>query len=340
MNFKRKLPIPKEVKERFPLSPELREIKMKRDKEITSIIEGSSDKFLIIIGPCSADRTEPVMDYLSKLALLQEEVKEKIILIPRLYTSKPRSSGKGYMGFLHQQDPTYEPDIYKGITQVREFHLKAISETGLTCADELLYTDNHRYLSDLLSYVTIGARSVLDQQHRLTASGLKIPVGMKNPIGGGNEQLLKSIESAQLSHEFLYRGWEVESTGNPLSHAILRGWTDEKGIRHPNYDKKNLTDFVNDYLEKNLSNPTIIVDVNHDNSGKDYNKEPLIAEDVMKSRREDSLLKKYVKGLMIESYLKDGCQSDNETEYGLSITDPCLGWEKSRKLIYEIAENL
>lgn len=340
MNFKRKLPIPKEVKEMYPLTREMEAVKSRRDAEISGIVTGKSDKFLLIVGPCSADREEPVMEYLSRLARVQEEVSGSIVIVPRLYTSKPRSSGTGYMGFLHQQDPSDAPDIYNGITQVREFHLRALSETGFTCADELLYPDNHRYLSDLLSYVAVGARSVLDQQHRLTASGLNIPVGMKNPIGGGDELLLDSIGSAQMPHEFLYRGWEVESRGNPLTHAILRGWKDENGVRHQNCGRDELLRFNELYLNKGLSNPCTIVDVNHDNSGKDWTLEPSISMDVLESRRREPVLAKFVRGLMIESYLKDGCQDESGTEYGMSVTDPCIGWEKTEKLIYEIAEKL
>lgn len=340
MDFKRKLPIPKEVKEMYPLTPELRSIKAKRDAETAAVIKGESDKFILIIGPCSADREDSVMDYLSRLAKVQEDVADRILMIPRLYTSKPRSSGTGYMGFLHQPDPSTPPDIFRGITSVREFHLKALSETGFTCADELLYTDNHRYFSDLLSYVAVGARSSLDQQHRLTASGLNIPVGMKNPVVGNYDMLLDSISSAQLPHSFLYRGWEVESRGNPLCHAILRGYRDEAGERHPNYRKEDLVRFIGIYEEKGLKNPMIIVDTNHDNSGKDYSLQPEIAMDVLESRSGDRSIYKHVKGLMIESYIEDGCQDETGTVYGKSITDPCLGWEKTEKLIYRIAEKL
>lgn len=340
MNFIRKLPIPLEVKEQFPLTTELAGIKAERDKEIRDIITSESDKFLLIIGPCSADREDSVMEYLQKLRRVSEDVSEKIFILPRLYTSKPRSAGDGYMGFVHQPDPSAKPDIFKGIVAVREFHMRALKETGFSCADEMLYPENHRYLSDLLSYVAVGARSVEDQQHRLTASGLMIPVGMKNPTGGNINSMMNAIASAQKPHTFIYRGWEVESEGNPLSHAILRGYVDENGNYRKNCRYEDLEKLFETYSESGLLNPAAIVDVSHANSGKQYLEQIPTALDVLESRRKNSDIKHLVKGLMIESYLEDGAQNPGGEIYGMSITDPCLGFEKSEKLIYEIAERL
>lgn len=340
MNFVRKLPIPKELKEQYPLSAELEKIKYQRDREISDILMGINSRFLLIIGPCSADREDSVMDYLCRLKLVQEEVSDKILIIPRLYTSKPRSQGKGYMGFLHQPNPSEAPDILKGISQVREFHLRALSETGFSCAEELLYPENHRYLSDLISYVAVGARSVENQEHRLVASGLKIPAGMKNPVGGNLDSLINSISSAKLPHKFLYRGWEVESAGNPLAHAILRGYKDKDGVPHPNYDEKSVLNLLEKYEAAGLSFPTCIIDTNHDNSGKQYEKQPDIALETVDLRNREPAVKKFVKGLMVESYLTDGCQEIDGNIYGQSITDPCIGWDKTEKLIYSLAEKL
>ena len=340
MNFIRKLPIPLEVKQQFPLTPELAEIKAKRDSELRDIFTSKSDKFLLIIGPCSADNEEAVMDYLQRLRKIQEQVSEKIFILPRLYTSKPRSTGEGYMGFVHQPDPNAKPDIFKGIVAVREFHTRALKETGFSCADEMLYPENHRYLSDLLSYVAVGARSVEDQQHRLTASGLLIPVGMKNPTGGNLYSMMNAIASAQKPHTFIYRGWEVESEGNPLSHAILRGYIDENGNYRKNCGYSDLEKLFELYSEASLRNPAAIVDVSHANSAKQYLEQIPNALDVLESRRRNSDIKHLVKGLMIESYIEDGAQDPGGGTYGMSITDPCLGFEKSEKLIYEIAEKL
>ncbi len=340
MNFIRKLPIPLEVKEQFPLTPELAEIKAERDKELRDIITSKSDKFLLIIGPCSADREDSVMEYLQKLHKVSEAVSEKIFILPRLYTSKPRSTGDGYMGFVHQPDPNAKPDIFKGIVAVREFHMRALKETGFSCADEMLYPENHRYLSDLLSYVAVGARSVEDQQHRLTASGLMIPVGMKNPTGGNLASMMNAVAAAQKPHTFIYRGWEVESEGNPLAHTILRGYIDENGNYRKNCRYENLEKLFEIYSESALQNPAAIVDVSHANSGKQYLEQIPTALDVLESRNKNGDIKRLVKGLMIESYLEDGAQNPGGGIYGMSITDPCLGFEKSEKLIYEIAEKL
>lgn len=340
MNFIRKLPIPLELKTEMPLDGASEAVKKERDAEIARIFTGQSDKFLLIIGPCSAEREEPVMEYLRRLKKLGEKVEDKIFIIPRLYTSKPRSSGGGYMGFLHQPDPTEAPDIFKGIAAVRHLHLRAIKETGFSCADELLYPENHRYFSDLISYAAVGARSVEDQQHRLTASGLNIPVGMKNPTGGDLLAMFNAVKAAQLPHGFIYRGWEVESTGNSLAHCILRGYVDKNGGFCSNCNYDDLARVAEMYAERELKNPAVIVDTNHANSGKNFLLQPKIALDVMESRLKNPEIKKLVKGLMIESYLLDGSQDENGTAFGCSITDPCLGFEKTEQLVLQIAEKL
>ncbi|MEE1228527.1 MAG: 3-deoxy-7-phosphoheptulonate synthase [Lachnospiraceae bacterium] len=340
MNFHRKMPIPKDLKEQFPADARIVEIKKERDEEIEKIFKGESDRFLLIIGPCSADREDAVLDYVSRLAKVQEKVEDKIWIIPRIYTNKPRTTGAGYKGLVHQPDPEKKPDMLQGLIAVRELHQKAILESGLTCADEMLYPENHRYLSDLLSYVAVGARSVEDQQHRLTASGVGIPVGMKNPTGGDLGVMMNAIVAAQSKHTFLYRGWEVESQGNPLAHAILRGYVDVLGKRHPNYHYEDLIALFNLYQEKGLENPAVIVDTNHSNSGKKYLEQIRIANEVLHSCRHSKDIKSIVKGLMIESYIEDGRQEIGEGCYGKSITDPCLGWDKTEQLIYQIADQL
>ena len=341
MDFIRKLPIPRDIKEQFPLSEELKLIKRRRDEEIAEVFMGESDKFILIIGPCSADREDAVLDYTARLAELQEKVKDKIIIIPRIYTNKPRTTGEGYKGMVHQPDPNKKEDMLEGLIAIRQLHTKAIAQTGLTCADEMLYPENHRYLSDLLSYVAVGARSVEDQLHRLTASGLDIPVGMKNPTGGDLSVMLNSIIAAQSSHTFLYRGWECHSSGNPLSHAILRGYVNKHGASLPNYHYEDLTLLYELYSERGLENMAVIVDVNHANSGKQYLEQIRISKEVLNSRNHSNDIKSMVKGLMIESYIEDGNQkiSDN-CVYGKSITDPCLGWEKSERLVLDIADML
>ena len=338
--FKRKLPIPKEIKEQYPVTPEMAAVKAKRDEKIKKVFTGESDKFLLIIGPCSADYESSVMDYVTRLAKVQEQVKDKLILIPRIYTNKPRTTGEGYKGMLHQPDPLTDSDMLKGVTKIRKLHMRVLSETGLTSADEMLYPDNHRYLSDLLSYVAVGARSVENQQHRLTASGIDVPVGMKNPTGGDISVMLNSVKAAQCSHTFIYRGWEVESNGNPLAHAILRGWTNSQGQNISNYHYEDIVALIDAYNKKGLENPAVIIDTNHANSGKQYLEQIRISNDVIHSIHQNNDIKKIVKGLMIESYIEDGNQKVTDTVYGKSITDPCLGWEKSEKLILEIADIL
>ena len=337
MSFKRKLPIPMEVKEQYPITPDLRAIKTKRDKEIKEIFEGKDDRFILIIGPCSADKDDSVMDYISRLREVQEKVSDKIFIIPRIYTNKPRTTGAGYKGMLHQPDPTKEEDMLKGVVAIRNLHIRAIKETGFTCADEMLYPENHRYLSDLLAYVAIGARSVENQKLRLTASGLDIPVGMKNPTAGDISVMMNSITAAQNSHTFIYRGWEVQSWGNPLAHAILRGYVNKHGQSMPNYHYEDLIHLAETYEKSGLSNPAVIIDTNHANSGKKWMEQPRIAKEVLHSCRHSDDVKKIVKGLMIESYIEDGAQKAEEGIYGKSITDPCLGWEKTERLIYDLA---
>ena len=341
MIFKRKLPIPQEVKEMLPLSDELAAIKARNDDEIRKIFTGESKKFLLVIGPCSADKEEPVIDYIHRLRKVQDQVKDKIFIIPRIYTNKPRTTGEGYKGMLHQPDPNEKPDLLKGLLSIRKLHMRALAETGFACADEMLYPENHRYLSDILGYVAVGARSVENQQHRLTASGLDIPVGMKNPTSGDITVMMNSIKAAQSSHVFLYRGWEVKSSGNPYAHAILRGYVDKHGIAHPNYHYEDLYRICETYNASGLANPAVIVDTNHSNSGKKYIEQIRIAKEVLHSRRHSKDIEKMVKGLMIESYIEDGAQKIGDCEiYGKSITDPCLGWEKTEKLIFDMAEIL
>ena len=340
MNFHRKLPIPQEVKKEFPLTERMEQVKAKRDESICDVFEGKSDKFILVIGPCSAERSEPVLEYISRLRKIEDQVSDKIIIIPRIYTNKPRTTGQGYKGMLHQPDPEAKSDMYKGIVSIRELHMAALRDYDFSCADEMLYPENHRYLSDLLSYVAVGARSVENQQHRLTASGLDVPVGMKNPTGGDLGVMMNSIVAAQSSHTFLYRGWEVTSDGNPYAHAILRGYVDYTGRSVSNYHYEDLLRVQEFYNKSNLVNPSIIVDTNHNNSGKQYLEQVRIAKDIVHSRNQNADIKKLVKGLMIESYIEDGAQSPDEHVFGKSITDPCLGWEKTEQLILDIAEKL
>ena len=340
MNFQRKIPIPQEVKKEYALTEKMTKVKAERDEQIRKIFEGTSNKFILIIGPCSADHSEPVLDYISRLRKVEEQVSDKIIIIPRIYTNKPRTTGQGYKGMLHQPDPDAKPDMYKGIVAIRELHLAALRDYDFSCADEMLYPENHRYLSDLLSYVAIGARSVENQQHRLTASGLAIPAGMKNPTGGDLGVMMNAITAAQSSHTFLYRGWEVTSEGNPLAHAILRGYIDYTGKSVSNYHYEDLLQVNEMYAKSGLTNPSVIVDTNHNNSGKKYLEQIRIAKDIVHSRNQNEDIKKLVKGLMIESYIEDGAQGIGEHIYGKSITDPCLGWEKTEQLIFDIADKL
>ena len=338
MEFKCKLPIPKVIKEQFPVSKQSAQRKAERDEELKAVVVGKDRKLVLIIGPCSADNEKSVLDYISRLVPVQERVKDKIFIVPRIYTNKPRTTGDGYKGMLHQPDPNGESDLIGGILAIRSLHMKAINETGLTCADEMLYPANYRYLSDVLSYTAIGARSVENQEHRLTSSGLDIPVGMKNPTSGDLSVMMNSITAAQHAHEFIYRGWEVQSKGNPLTHAILRGYVNKHGQSLPNYHYEDLSRLCEFYAERDLKNPAVIVDTNHANSGKKYTEQPRIAKEILHSCRHSSDVDKIVKGLMIESYIENGCQKVGGGVYGKSITDPCIGWAETEKLIYELAE--
>ncbi len=340
MNFIRKLPIPQEIKAQFPLKPEWEAVRDQKIQELRDIFSGRSRKFVLVIGPCSADNREAVMVYLEKLARAQEETRDKLLIIPRVYTNKPRTTGEGYKGMLHQPDPSSRPDMLGGIIAIRQLHRSALSDYGFTCADEMLYPENHRYLSDLLAYIAVGARSVENQQHRLTASGLDVPVGMKNPTSGDMHVLMNSIYAAQGAHTFLYRGWEVHSDGNPFAHAIMRGYVDYTGRCVSNYHYEDLLKLHEMYGETNLHNPACVVDTNHANSGKNYLEQIRIAKDVIYSCNHNDDIRGMVKGLMIESYLEDGCQPVGGNTFGKSITDPCLGWEKSHELILKIADTI
>ena len=338
--FKRKLPIPMEVKEMYPMTLEMQHAVEERNLEIKKVLSGESDKFLLIIGPCSADYEESVIDYVSRLCPVQEKVKDKIIIIPRIYTNKPRTTGAGYKGMLHQPDPLHDEDMLAGITKIRKIHMRALRETGFSCADEMLYPENYRYLSDLLAYVAVGARSVENQQHRLTASALDIPVGMKNPTSGDLSIMMNSITAAQQGHTFIYRGWEVQSKGNPYAHAILRGGMNAQGENLANYHYEDIMRVYEWYQKKDLKNMAVVIDTNHANSNKKYLEQIRISKDVMHSRRVNKDIRQLVKGLMIESYIVDGAQKADMGVYGQSITDPCLGWEKTEKLIYDLAEEM
>ena len=337
--FIRKLPTPDEIREQYPVSPELQALKKQRDAEIADVFTGKSNKFLVVIGPCSADNEDAVCEYVNRLARVNDKVKDKLILIPRIYTNKPRTTGDGYKGIVHQPDPEKAPDMLAGLIAIRKMHIHAIQESAFTCADEMLYPENYRYLSDILSYVAVGARSVEDQQHRLTVSGMDVPAGMKNPTSGDYSVMLNSVVAAQGSHRFIYRSWEVETTGNPLAHTILRGAVNKHGEAIPNYHYEDLRLLWEKYQEKNLQNPAVIVDTNHSNSNKRYEQQVRIAKEVLHSRMVDPELHKLVKGFMIESYIEPGNQKIGGNHiYGKSITDPCLGWEESEKLLYTIAE--
>ena len=340
MTFQRKLPVPRDVKEEFPLSEKMVQVKAERDEQIKAVFDGSSDKFILIIGPCSADHREPVLEYISRLRKVADQVSDKIIMIPRIYTNKPRTTGQGYKGMLHQPDPDEKPDMYKGLLAIRDLHMEALRDYDFSCADEMLYPENYRYLSDLLSYVAVGARSVENQQHRLTASGIEVPVGMKNPTAGDMAVMMNSITAAQSSHTFLYRGWEVLTAGNPYAHAILRGYLDYAGRSVSNYHYEDLLRVSELYAKSALANPSVIVDTNHNNSGKKYLEQIRIAKDIVHSRNQNADIKRLVRGLMIESYLEDGAQGVHEHVFGKSITDPCLGWEKTEQLIFDLAEKL
>lgn len=336
--FVKKLPTPEDIRAEFPLPQELVKIKEERDAEIADVITGKSNKFLVIIGPCSADNEDSVCDYINRLSKVNEKVKDKLILIPRIYTNKPRTTGEGYKGIVHQPDPEKKPDFLAGLIAMRKMHIRAIQESGLTSADEMLYPENWRYLSDILSYVAIGARSVEDQQHRLTVSGFDVPAGMKNPTSGDLAVMLNSVYAAQHPHSFIYRGWEVNTTGNELTHTVLRGATNKHGNSIPNYHYEDLNLLLEMYGNMDLKNPACVIDANHSNSGKQFEQQIRIVKEVMHSRKLNKEIHGLVKGVMVESYIVEGCQKVGGGVYGKSITDPCLGWEDSEKLIYDIAE--
>ena len=340
LEFKRKLPTLQEIKAMYPLDDALAAHKKDTDATLKNIFSGKDNRLLLVIGPCSADREDAVLDYISRLRRVQEKVADKIVIVPRIYTNKPRTTGDGYKGMLHQPDTNADENMLKGLIAIRKLHIKALNETGFSCADEMLYPENHLYLSDVLSYVAVGARSVENQQHRLTASGLDVPVGLKNPTGGDLSIMMNAITAGHHSHTFIYRGWEVESLGNPLSHAILRGFQTTDGQNVSNYHYEDLVKLNELYQKSGLENPAVIVDTNHSNSGKKFREQPRIALDVIHSMRENSDIRKICKGLMIESYIEDGAQKTDGGVYGQSITDPCLGWEKTEKLILEIADKL
>ncbi|MCI8518340.1 MAG: 3-deoxy-7-phosphoheptulonate synthase [Hungatella sp.] len=340
LEFMNMLPSPAEIREQFPLPSGLAALKEQRDQEIRQVLTGKSDKFLVIIGPCSADNEEAMLDYARRLVPVQEKVKDRLILIPRVYTNKPRTTGEGYKGLLHQPDPEKKPNMYEGLIAIRRMHMHVVEETGLTTADEMLYPENLRYLDDLMSYIAVGARSVENQQHRLVASGCDVPVGMKNPTSGDLSVMLNSVVAAQGSHEFIFRGFEVKTPGNPLTHTILRGAVNKHGQNLPNYHYEDLILLHQLYHERDLKNPACIVDANHSNSGKQYSEQIRIVKEVLHSRRHSSEIRDMVKGVMIESYLEPGSQKIGEHCYGKSITDPCLGWEDSQRLIFEIAQGV
>jgi 3-deoxy-7-phosphoheptulonate synthase len=334
----REIPHPKEILESIPLSPDLLAIKKKKDQDIKAVFTGQADKLVVIIGPCSAHDEEAVCDYISRLAKLQAEVRDRIVIIPRIYTNKPRTLGTGYKGMAHQPNLQEEPNMVEGINAIRKMHIRALKESHLPAADEMLYPGNYPYLEDILSYVAVGARSVENQGHRLTCSGLDIPAGMKNPTSGDNEVTLNSIHAAQAPHTFSYNRWEVKTPGNPLAHAVLRGAVDYHGLAVPNYHYEDLIMFAEAYKKRGLANPSIIVDTNHANSNKKYAEQPRIAKEVMRSRQHSALLRDMVKGFMIESFIEEGAQKVTDNVYGKSITDPCLGWNDSEKLVRDLAE--
>ena len=338
VEFEKKLTIPMEVKKMFPLSDEMREIIEDRRTQIKRIISGEDKRLLVIIGPCSADNEDSVLDYIGRLRELQENVKRKILIVPRVFTNKPRTTGDGYKGLLHQPDPSEKPDLFKGIIATRDIHMRVVRETGFATADEMLYPENYRYLDDILGYVTVGARSVENQQHRLVASGLEVPCGMKNPTGGDLSVMMNAIHAAQHKHSFLYRGWAVHSYGNPYAHAVLRGFTNSKGRSVPNYHYEDVMNVIELYAGSGLENPGVIIDTNHANSGKNPFEQPRIIREVMDYRKNNQDLTSFIKGFLIESYIEDGAQKIGEGIYGKSITDACLGWEKSKNMIMELSE--
>ena len=339
MKINAELPLPADLKAEYPLSADILELKAVRDREIRDIFTGKSDKFVVLVGPCSADNEDAVCEYVTRLSKVNEKVSDRLMIIPRIYTNKPRTTGEGYKGMLHQPEPDQAPDLLAGIIAIRKMHTRAIKESGLTGADEMLYPENRSYLDDILSYEAVGARSVENQQHRLTASGMDIPVGMKNPTSGDFSVMLNSVVAAQSSHNFIYRGMDVTTDGNDLAHVILRGGVDKYGTSIPNYHYEDLVRLLAMYQERDLKNPAVVIDANHSNSNKQFKEQIRIVSEVMHSRNYNPELKKLVKGVMIESYLEEGCQKIDENRmYGKSITDPCLGWEDTEKLIYKIAE--
>ena len=340
MDFIGKLPIPQEIKAQYPVPPEASAVKARRDAEIKNIFTGKDDRLLLVIGPCSADNEVSVLDYISRLRSVQDKVSDKILIVPRIYTNKPRTTGAGYKGMLHYPDPGDKPNLIKGVIAIRRLHMKALTEYGFSCADEMLYPENHRYLNDLLSYVAVGARSVENQQHRLTASGIDIPVGMKNPTSGDLSVMMNAIKASRGKHTFCYRGWEVKSHGNPYSHAILRGYVNRFGQSLPNYHYEDLLSLAEAFEKEGLENPAVIVDTNHSNSGKKYLEQVRIANEVLHSCRCSGDVRRIVKGFMVESYIEDGARSLDEPGYGKSITDPCLGWEKTERFICETADRI
>lgn len=338
MEFRRKLPTPQTIKDMYPVSEALARQKEENDRQIRAVITGEDDRLMLLIGPCSADREDAVLEYAGRLRALQQRVQEKILIVPRIYSNKPRTTGDGYKGMLHQPDPNAQPDMLKGLIAIRRMHIRVLEQTGFSGADELLYPENYYYLSDILSYVAIGARSVEDQQHRLIASGLDVPVGMKNPTSGDLSVMMNSILAAQHAHTFLFSQWEVHSKGNPLAHAILRGSVNKYGRSLPNYHYEDLSQLCDPYGKSDLKNPAVIIDTNHSNSGKKWEQQARIAKEVLHSTRHSEDIRRMVKGLMIESYLLDGNQKPEGGVYGLSITDACIGWEKTEQLVLELAD--
>ena len=340
MSFERvkKLPTPEEIREKFPLPDKLALLKSERDKQISDVLTGKSDKFLVVIGPCSADNEDAVIDYVSRLAKVNDIVGEKLLIIPRIYTSKPRTKGVGYKGLISQPDPSGKVDHCLGVAAMRRLQLRAIRESGLTAADEMLYPENLEYVSDIISYVAVGARSVASQEHRMTASGCSIPTGMKNPTSGSLNVMLNAVYTAQQEQSFIYRGYEVKTSGNKLAHCVLRGGCTDQGQSIPNYQYDKLRLLISLYEQRDIINPAAIVDANHNNSNKQFKQQISIVKDVLNSRNTDSDIKNLVKGVMIESYIEEGSQKIGEGIYGKSITDPCLGWDDTERLLLEMAE--
>lgn len=338
--FNRKLPMPKEIKENYPVPEKVAQKKIENDENLKKIFTGESDKFLVIIGPCSADNPKAVKDYVERLARVQEEIKDKVFILPRIYTNKPRTTGKGYKGLLHQPDPEKESDLLSGLLSIRSLFLEIMEDTGFPISDEMLYPENARYFTDCLSYVAVGARSVENQQHRLVASGMDMPVGMKNPTSGDLSIMLNSIEAAQSSHNFIYRGWDISTTGNDLTHAILRGAVNKHGQAIPNYHYEDIAILHEKYLERDLTNPALIIDCNHYNSDKKYKEQIRIAKDILNYKTHSDEMDKFIKGLMIESYIDEGSQGIDEHIYGKSITDPCIGWDDTEYILKYIADKI